>query len=104
MIGTPGAWCSISGYHYKRSVSEPCVQQGWKGAHLGLDVVERGRADNREADEEHVGLRVRERAKTIVILLTSSIPETQADGLAINHDIGRVVIEAAKLHQLRLSQ
>lgn len=101
MMGTPGAWCSISGYHYKRSVSEPCVAQGWKGAHLGLDVVERGRANNREADEEHVGLRVGQRAQTVVILLTGSIPETQADGLAIDHDIGGVVIEPAELGQSR---
>lgn len=27
-------------------------------SHLGLDVVERGRANDRKADEEYVGLRV----------------------------------------------
>ncbi len=52
---------------------------------LSLDVVERRRADDGEADEEYVGLRVRERPETVVILLSSSIPKPEADGLAINH-------------------
>ena len=61
---------------------------------LGLDVVERRRADEREADEEDVGLGVRKRAQSVVILLSSSIPETQAHGLAIDHNTRRVVIES----------
>jgi hypothetical protein len=36
---------------------------------------------------------VRERSKTVVILLTSSIPKGQLDVLAINLDIGDVVLE-----------
>lgn len=63
------------------------------GVPLGLDVVERRRADDGEADEEHVGLRVGQRAQTIVILLTSGIPQTQTDGLTVDHDVGRVVVE-----------
>lgn len=61
---------------------------------LGLDVVERRRADEGEADEEDVGLGVRKRAQSVVILLSSSIPETQAHGLAIDHNTRRVVIES----------
>jgi len=60
---------------------------------LGLDVLEGGRRDNGEARQEHVGLRVGQRSQTIVIFLSSSIPKTQVDGLVVNHDVGRVVIE-----------
>ena len=60
---------------------------------LGLNVVERRRADDGKADEEDIGLRVRERPKSVVIFLSSSIPETQADGLAIDHYTRRVVVE-----------
>lgn len=62
--------------------------------HLGLDVVERRRADEGEADKEDVGLGVRERAQSVIILLSSSIPKTQAHGLAIDHNTRRVVIES----------
>lgn len=62
--------------------------------HLRLYVVERRRADNGEADEENVGLGVGQRPQPVVILLSGGIPQSQADGLAINHDICRVVVEA----------
>ena len=54
------------------------------------------RADDREADEEDVGLGVRERAETVVILLTGSIPETQVDGLAVDHHVGAVVVKHSR--------
>ena len=60
---------------------------------LGSHVLETGRADEGEADEENVGLGVGERAETIVILLTGRIPKTEGDSLAVDHDICRVVIE-----------
>jgi hypothetical protein len=66
-----------------------------KQAYLGLDVLERGRGDKRETDEENVGLGVGKRAETIVILLSGSIPKTEVDGLSVNHDIGRVVVKAS---------
>ena len=69
-------------------------QTGGLGAsYLGLDVVERGRADDGEADEEDVGLGVRERAQPVVILLAGRVPQAQADGLAVYHDASRVVVE-----------
>jgi hypothetical protein len=64
-------------------------------SYLGLDVVKRGGADDGEADEENVGLGVGQRSQSVVIFLTSGIPETQANGLAIHHHARRVVIEAA---------
>ena len=36
---------------------------------LGADILEGGRVDEREADEEDVRLRVRERTETVVVLL-----------------------------------
>jgi hypothetical protein len=43
-------------------------------AYLLLDVVERiGRVDG-ETDEDDVRVRIRERSKTVVVFLTSSIP------------------------------
>jgi hypothetical protein len=62
--------------------------------YLGSNIVKGGRADDREADEEDVSLRVGEGSKTVVILLSSGIPEAQANRLAVNHDTGRVVVEA----------
>lgn len=63
------------------------------GVPLGLDVVKRRRADDGEADEEDVGLGVRQRPQPVVIFLSRSVPESQADGLAIDHDTRRVVVE-----------
>lgn len=54
------------------------------------------RADDREADEEDVSLGVRERAETVVIFLTGSIPETQVDGLAIDHHVRAVVVKHSR--------
>lgn len=68
-------------------------------AYLGLDVLKGRRADQGEADQEDVGLGVGQRAETIVILLSGSIPETQVDGLSVDHDIGRVVVKAISLSE-----
>lgn len=45
---------------------------------LLADVFERGWRGNGEADKENVGLWVGERAQTVVILLSSSIKETES--------------------------
>ena len=68
--------------------------------YLCLYVVEGRRADDGETDEEDICLGVRQRAKTVVIFLTSSIPETKTDGLAINHDTCRIVVEAVNHHRV----
>lgn len=60
---------------------------------FGLDVVERVRGDNGEANQKDIGLGVRQRAQAVIILLTGSIPEAEIDWLTIDHDVGRVVIE-----------
>ena len=62
--------------------------------YLGEDIVKGRRADYREADKKHIRLGVGKRAQAIIVFLASGIPETEADGLVVDHDIGRVVIEA----------
>ena len=62
-------------------------------AYLSSDIVKGRRADDGEADEEDVGLRVREGSESVVIFLPSGIPQTQANGLAVDHHTGRVVVE-----------
>lgn len=64
-----------------------------KKSYLGLNVVKTRRRNNAEANEENVGLRVAERAQAVVVLLTRGIPKTQADGLVVDHDARRVVVE-----------
>lgn len=63
-------------------------------AYLGSNVVKRWRADDREANQEDVGLRVRERSQAVVIFLSSSIPKSQANWLAIDHHTSGVIVEA----------
>lgn len=58
-----------------------------------LDVVEGRRADDGEADQEHIGLRVGQRAQAVVVLLAGGIPEPEADRATINHHTGGVVVE-----------
>jgi hypothetical protein len=43
---------------------------------LVLDVFERRRRDDGKADEENIRLRVRQRAQSIVVLLSSRVPKT----------------------------
>jgi hypothetical protein len=64
-----------------------------KLAYLCLYVLKRRRADETKADEEDVCLWVRQRPKTVVVLLSCGIPEAEVDGLAVDHDIGRVIVE-----------
>lgn len=70
-------------------------------AYLAQDVVERGGGHNRKANEEDIGLRVGEGTQTVIILLTGSIPKSKTDRLAINHNIGRVIIEASQQSLVR---
>lgn len=60
---------------------------------LGPDVLETRRIHQRETDEKDVGLRIGQGPQPVVILLTGRIPEAQVDGLAVHHDVGRVVVE-----------
>lgn len=65
-----------------------------RSTNLGPNVVVGWRADNGEANEEDICLRVGEWSQSIVVFLSSSIPQSQADWLSINHHTCRVVVEA----------
>jgi hypothetical protein len=60
---------------------------------LLLDVVEGIGGVHSEANQDNVGVRVREGSKTVIVLLASGIPKGQLNVLAINLDIGDVVLE-----------
>lgn len=70
------------------------------GAHLCPDVLEAGRADETEADEEDVRLRVRERPETVVVLLSSRVPQAEVDRLAIDHHVRGAAARACQGRQL----
>lgn len=61
--------------------------------YLLLDVVERIGGIDGEANQDNVGVGVRERTETVVIFLASRIPKGQLDVLAVNLDIGDIVLE-----------
>jgi hypothetical protein len=60
---------------------------------LLLDVVKRVGGVDGEANQDDVGVGVGQGAETVVILLASRIPEGQLDVLAIDLDIGDVVLK-----------
>ena len=69
------------------------MRSSGRAAYLLLDVVKRvGRVDG-ETDQDDMRVRVGERAQSVVIFLTSGIPEGELDVLAIDFDIGDVVLE-----------
>jgi hypothetical protein len=75
-----------------QSVAGSCTHRA-RDSYLLLNVVERiGRVDGK-ANQDNVRIGVGERAETVVILLAGSIPEGELDVLAVNLDIGDVVLE-----------
>ena len=67
-----------------------------KQTNLGLYVIERGGADDGKADQENIGLGVRERSQPVVILLSSGIPKAETDRLSVDHNTSGVVVEAGE--------
>ena len=61
---------------------------GW---YLYFYVLETKRADKREAAKEDVGLRIRQRPKTVVAFLAIRIPNSEKNYLSTNHHFGRIV-------------
>lgn len=56
--------------------------------HLGMplvfDILVGGWAGDGEADDEHIGLRVGQRAQPVIFLLPCRVPQIQADGSSIH--------------------
>lgn len=61
--------------------------------HLLLDVIKGVGRVNSEADQDDMGVRVGKRTETVIVLLTSGIPKSKLNVLAVNLDIGNVVLE-----------
>lgn len=64
-----------------------------KQAYLLLNVIERIRRVNGEADQDDVRVGVTEGSESVVILLSGGIPQRQLDVLAINLDVGDIVLK-----------
>lgn len=60
---------------------------------LLLHVVQRVWGVDGEANEDDVRVGVGEGSQSVVVFLSSSIPEGQLDVLSINFDVGDVVLE-----------
>jgi hypothetical protein len=60
---------------------------------LLLNVVQGIRRVDSEADKNHVGVGVGQGTETIVVLLASRIPKCQLDVLAVDLDVGDIVLE-----------
>ena len=56
------------------------------GEPLFLDVLERGGRGDAEADEEDVGLRVRERTQPVVVLLSGRVEQAEGVRVVADHD------------------
>lgn len=69
------------------------IDPGHPCTHLFLDVVKRVGGVNGEADEDDVRVGVRQRTESVVVFLASSIPKGQLDVLAVDLDVGDVVLE-----------
>lgn len=107
IIGVVGQKCKTSGYHWNRlAVLSQTRLLGL--AYLVHNVLQRRRAINRKTNKQQVGLGVGERAQTIVLFLTSSIPESQLDRLSrspmnclcdiVFENGGNVFLAASQLH------
>ena len=61
--------------------------------YLLLNVVQRVRGVNGEADQDDMGVRITERAEAVVVLLSGRIPQGKLDVFSIDFDIGHIVLE-----------
>lgn len=64
------------------------------GEPFRFDVVEGRWADDGEADQEDICLRVRQWSQSVVIFLPGRIPESKAYWFPINHNTCRIVVES----------
>ena len=60
---------------------------------LGANVLEGRGVRDGEAEQEDVRLRVRQGPQAVVVLLARRVPETQVDGLSVDHHVRRVIVK-----------
>jgi hypothetical protein len=92
MIGRPAQKCITSEIHCRKKLGERLMGQN-RRANLLLHVVKGVWGVDSKAYEDDVRIRVAQRAKTIIIFLASGIPQGQFDVLAVNFNIGNVVLK-----------
>ena len=80
-------------HRHGRSLFRVSNELGATETHLLLDVVERVWRVDGETDQDDMRVGVGERAESVVIFLASGIPEGEFDVLAVNLDIGDIVLE-----------
>lgn len=71
-------------------------QKSWSRAsyaYLLLNVVQRVRGVNGEADQDDMGIGITEWAETVIVLLSGRIPQGKLNVLPIDFDIGHIVLE-----------
>jgi hypothetical protein len=89
MMGRPEQKCSTSEIHWDASARSKSRSE----TDLLLHVVQGvGRVDG-EADEDDVRIGVGERAESVVVFLAGGIPQGQLNVLAIDLDVGNVVLK-----------
>jgi hypothetical protein len=75
-----------------------CLSSTTGVKYLGQDIVKGRWVHDGEADKEDIGLRVRQRAETVVIFLSSSVPQVQPDARVVfGHDGRREIVEAVRI-------
>ncbi len=73
-----------------------------RAVYLLLDVVKRVRGVYGEADQNDVGVGIRQRSEAIVVFLAGSIPQSEFDMFAVDFDVGDVVLEnGGDVHLMR---
>merc|ERR1719391_1041307 len=50
-----------------------------------LDIFRGSLIINGKANQEHISLRIRQRPQTVVVLLSSSVPQTQVNRTTVDH-------------------
>lgn len=60
---------------------------------LSADVLKTRRVYQREADQKDVGLWIRQRPQSVIILLSRRVPQAEIDRLPVHHHIRGVIVE-----------
>lgn len=72
---------------------DPIRKKSRQETHLLLHVIERIRRVDGEADQDDVGVGVGEGPEPVIVFLAGRIPQGELDVLAIDLDVGDVVLE-----------
>ena len=92
IIGRPGQKCMTSEIHCTIKSAKISPSEA-RHTCLLLNVVQRVRGVNGEADQNDMGVGVTERAETVVVLLASRIPQGELNVLSVHFDVGHIVLE-----------